>query len=138
MQKIKRRTFLKASVAAAVVSSVPLYSSFTDYKKAVEKEEVKKIPSICKGCTSYCGLLVSVKNDRVWKVEGHPIHLKSRGHICARGHGMAADIYNKNRAIAQDYAPEFFIINNNRFKLELYMSPASDSLTIKPTVVNKN
>ncbi len=97
MVKINRRTFLKASAAAAVVSSVPLYFSFHDYKKAAEKMEVKKIPTFCHGCTSYCGVIASVKNDRLWKVEAHPIHLKSRGHICARGHGMAAYLYSKDR-----------------------------------------
>jgi len=97
MRNMKRRTFLKASVAAAVVSTVPLTFSFNEYKKLAEAAPVKKVPTICKGCTSYCGLFASVKNDRVWKVEGNPIHLKSRGHLCARGHGMAADLYNTNR-----------------------------------------
>lgn len=97
MIKINRRTFLKASAAAVVVSSVPLYFSFSDYKKAVENVSIKKIPTFCHGCTSYCGINAYVKNDRLWKVEGHPIHLKSRGHICARGHGMAAYLYSKDR-----------------------------------------
>jgi len=97
MKKINRRTFLKASAAAAVVSSVPLYFSFNDYKKAAEEIEIKQIPTFCHGCTSYCGIIAHVKNDRLWKVEGHPIHLKSRGHICARAHGMAAYEYSKDR-----------------------------------------
>ncbi len=94
---MNRRTFLKASAAAAVVSSVPLYFNFKDYSKVLSEEPVKIVPNICKGCTNYCGMFVHVKNDRVWKVEGNPIHLKSGGHLCARGHGMAADIYGKGR-----------------------------------------
>jgi len=97
MRKMNRRTFLKASAAAAVVSSVPLYMSFNDYKQAAEDAPVKKIPSFCQGCTSYCGIIAHVKNDRLWKIEGHPIHLKSRGHLCARGHGMASYAYSKDR-----------------------------------------
>ena len=97
MRKINRRTFLKASAAAAVVSSVPLYFSFNDYKKAAEDAPVNKIPTFCQGCTSYCGIIASVKKDRLWKIEGHPIHLKSRGHLCARGHGMAAYEYSTDR-----------------------------------------
>ncbi|RSK26199.1 dehydrogenase [Bacillus sp. HMF5848] len=97
MKKFGRRTFLKATAAAAVVSSVPLYVSLDDYKKAASESPVKKIPTFCHGCTSYCGIIASVKNDRVWKVEGHPIHLKSRGKMCARGHGMAAYLYSKDR-----------------------------------------
>lgn len=97
MRKINRRTFLKASAAAAVVSSVPLYLSFNDYKNVAADAEQKKIPTFCHGCTSYCGIIATVKNDRVQRVEGHPIHLKSRGHMCARGHGMAAYEYSKDR-----------------------------------------
>lgn len=97
MIKMTRRTFLKASAAAAVVSSVPFYFSFNEYKKASESEPVEKIPSFCHGCTSYCGIIAHVKKGKVWKVEGHPIHLKSRGHLCARGHGMAAYEYSKDR-----------------------------------------
>ncbi len=97
MRQFNRRTFLKASAAAAVVSSVPLYVSFNNYKKAAEDATVHKIPSFCQGCTSYCGIIAHVKNDRLWKIEGHPIHLKSRGHLCARGHGMADYAYSKDR-----------------------------------------
>ncbi|GEL08668.1 respiratory selenite reductase catalytic subunit SrrA [Salisediminibacterium halotolerans] len=97
MPKMKRRSFLKASAVTAAAASVPLKMSFADYKEAAEEEEGYKIPTTCNGCSSMCGVYVHVKNDRVWRVEGHPVHLKSRGRICARGHGMAADMYNKGR-----------------------------------------
>lgn len=97
MTNLSRRTFLKASATVVAAGSVPAYFSFSDYKKAASEESVKKIPTFCHGCTSYCGIIAHVKNDRVWKVEGHPIHLKSSGRICARGHGMAAYLYSKDR-----------------------------------------
>lgn len=97
MKKFNRRTFLKGSAAAVVVSSIPFYFNFNDYKKAAEKETITQVPSFCQGCTSYCGLIAHVKNDRLWKIEGHPIHLKSRGHLCARGHGMAKYLYSPDR-----------------------------------------
>lgn len=97
MKSFTRRTFLKASAAATVASSVPIYFSFDSFKEAAAEEAVKTIPTFCHGCTSYCGIIAHVKNDRLWKVEGHPIHLKSNGRICARGHGVATYLYSKDR-----------------------------------------
>jgi thiosulfate reductase / polysulfide reductase chain A len=97
MMDMRRRTFLKASAATAVLSAVPLYFGFNDYKEVASEATVKKIATTCNGCASMCGLFAHIKNDRLWKIEGHPIHLKSRGRLCARGHGMAADLYGKGR-----------------------------------------
>ncbi|WNF35879.1 respiratory selenite reductase catalytic subunit SrrA [Bacillaceae bacterium IKA-2] len=97
MTKMRRRTFLKASAATAVLSAVPLYFNFNDYQKVASEAPINKIPTTCNGCASMCGLFAHIKNDRLWKIEGHPIHLKSRGRLCARGHGMASDLYGKGR-----------------------------------------
>lgn len=98
MTSLTRRTFLKASTAAlATIGTVPAYVSLEKFKKAAADEPVKRIPTYCHGCTSYCGIIAHVKNGRLWKVEGHPIHLKSSGHICARGHGVATYLYSKYR-----------------------------------------
>lgn len=97
MTKIKRRTFLKATAATIAATGAPLYLKFDDFKKVASEAPVTRIPTTCNGCSSMCGKYVSVKNDRVWRVEGHPVHLKSRGRLCARAHGMAADIYGKGR-----------------------------------------
>ncbi|WP_070119282.1 respiratory selenite reductase catalytic subunit SrrA [Bacillus marinisedimentorum] len=97
MRKMKRRTFLKAAAVTAAAGSVPAYFKFADYQQAAAEAPVKKIPTFCHGCTSYCGIIATVKNDRLWKVEGHPVHLKSSGRICARGHGMASYLYSKDR-----------------------------------------
>ena len=96
MQKISRRSFLKAT-AAAGVASASLKFSLSDFAKAAEDAPVEKRHTLCNGCSNLCGLFVHVKNGRVWKAEGNPIHLKNRGKICARGHGMVADIYNPDR-----------------------------------------
>lgn len=97
MTKMRRRTFLKASAATAVLSAVPLYFGFNDYQEVASEAPVKKIPTTCNGCSSMCGLFTHIKNDRLWKIEGHPVHLKSRGRLCARGHGLAASVYGKGR-----------------------------------------
>ncbi|AOM82387.1 respiratory selenite reductase catalytic subunit SrrA [Salisediminibacterium beveridgei] len=97
MAKLKRRTFLKASAATAAAAAVPFQMTMGDFKKAAAEGEDRTISSTCNGCASMCGIIAHVKNDRLWYVEGHPVHLKSGGRLCARGHGMAADIYGKGR-----------------------------------------
>ncbi|OEH85404.1 dehydrogenase [Desulfuribacillus stibiiarsenatis] len=97
MKKFNRRTFIKAAAASGVVGSVPMYLSLADHKKVASEEPLKKVWSQCNGCASMCSKAVYSKNNRLWKVEGHPLHLKSGGRLCARGHGMAADVYNTSR-----------------------------------------
>jgi len=97
MVKISRRTFLKASALAGLASSLPLMMNFGDFTKAAELSPVTRIPTMCNGCSSTCGKYVYIKNGRVWKVEGNPLDLKSSGRLCARGHGMAADVYGLGR-----------------------------------------
>lgn len=97
MAKMRRRTFLKATAATAALSAIPLYFNFDKYQEVSSNSPVKRIPTTCNGCASMCGLYAHIKNDRLWKIEGHPIHLKSRGRLCARGHGMASDLYGKDR-----------------------------------------
>ncbi|MCK8817020.1 respiratory selenite reductase catalytic subunit SrrA [Natroniella sulfidigena] len=96
MVKMTRRNFLKTA-AATGVASTSLKFSFNEYSKAAANAEVEKRHTLCNGCSNMCGLFVYVKNGRVVKAEGNPIHLKNKGKICARGHGMVADIYNPDR-----------------------------------------
>ncbi|MFZ5945504.1 MAG: respiratory selenite reductase catalytic subunit SrrA [Bacillota bacterium] len=97
MVNISRRTFLKASAAVGAAASLPLMSSFKDFAKASQDAPIVRIPTMCNGCSSTCGKYVYVKNGRVWKVEGNPINMKSTGKLCARAHGMAADVYGQGR-----------------------------------------
>lgn len=97
MPKISRRTFLKIAALTGAAGSMPVYLSKNKFIAASEDVPVEKIPTLCNGCSNMCGMFVHVKNGRVWKAEGHPIHLKSRGKLCARGHGTVADIYNPGR-----------------------------------------
>ncbi|SER82660.1 thiosulfate reductase / polysulfide reductase chain A [Salipaludibacillus aurantiacus] len=95
--KMKRRSFLKAGAVTAAAAAIPFKLSISDFKEAAENEDVKRIATTCNGCASMCGIYAYMKNGRLWRVEGHPVHLKSKGRLCARGHGMAADLYGKGR-----------------------------------------
>ncbi|MDO0822404.1 molybdopterin-dependent oxidoreductase [Desulfosporosinus nitroreducens] len=70
---------------------------FKAFAEDAKSGEVTRVPSLCNGCSSYCGVWAYVKNGRLWKVEGHEMHMKSRGNLCARGHGVAYNVYNPGR-----------------------------------------
>ena len=97
MLKMTRRGLLKSAAAVGMAGSIPLKFSMSDYSKAASEAGVEVKHTLCNGCSNKCGMFVHVKNGRVWRAEGHPIHLKNQGTICARGHGMVADIYNPDR-----------------------------------------
>ncbi|CAM3364106.1 molybdopterin-dependent oxidoreductase [Hydrogenibacillus schlegelii] len=102
-EKISRRTFLKATALAVGALSVGAVGtfSFETWKgkraEAERKDDIRVIPTLCAACSNYCGLNVYVKNGRVWRAVGLPQHPKSKGKICARGHGLLATPYLRQR-----------------------------------------
>lgn len=99
MQQISRRSFLKIAAATATVVALPpsLNMNFKAFAGEAMSGEVTRIPSLCNGCSSYCGVWAYVKNGRLWKVEGNETHMKSRGTLCARGHAVAYNVYDTGR-----------------------------------------
>lgn len=92
-----RRTFLKASAAAATAVGIQDAFSFGDWLKRAAAAPVTKVPSICETCSAACGMWVHVKNGRIWKVTGQKDHSQSRGQLCARGHAGIMLAYHKDR-----------------------------------------
>ncbi|NMA69007.1 MAG: respiratory selenite reductase catalytic subunit SrrA [Desulfitobacterium sp.] len=100
MRPISRRSFLKATAATATAAAIlpkALQMDFKVFAQEAQNNEVEKIPSLCNGCSSYCGVWAYVKNGRLWKIEGNKTHMKSQGHLCARAHGIAQNVYNPGR-----------------------------------------
>ena len=97
MSKMTRRTFLKTAAAAGAACSLPLAFDFTSFAQGSADTPVTKMPSTCNGCSTNCSMMVHVKNGRLWKLEGIPLAMKNEGKLCARAHGVAADVYNPNR-----------------------------------------
>lgn len=99
MQNLSRRSFLKIAAGTGVAAAVPLTLTmdFKVFAEDAKAGEVTRVPSLCNGCSSYCGVWAYVKNGRLWKVEGNDVHMKSRGNLCARGHGIASNVYDPGR-----------------------------------------
>jgi anaerobic selenocysteine-containing dehydrogenase len=49
---------------------------------------MRTVRSFCRVCTSVCGILVDVEDDRVVRVRGDRHHPLSRGYTCAKGRGL--------------------------------------------------
>ncbi len=97
MKTISRRTFLKAGAAVGAGLAAPLAFEFRSFVEGAAEAPVTKVPSTCNGCSTNCALFAYVKNGRLWKIEGIPVAMKNEGKLCARAHGVAADLYNPDR-----------------------------------------
>jgi len=97
-EKFTRRTFLKLTAGIAAAASLGTLSFRTWQKaQAVEKGDVRVVPTLCDGCGNHCGIYVETKNGRIWRVTGIPQHPKSKGKVCARGQGLIMTPYLRKR-----------------------------------------
>ncbi len=60
--------------------------------------------STCTGCQAACGLVVTVRDGRPTKLEGHPGHPLSRGGLCALGQAEIRGLYDAGRLQAPKLA----------------------------------
>ncbi len=59
----------------------------------------KKVPGMCQLCSTICGVIGYVKDDRLIKLEGNPNDPNSRGKLCARGHAGLNHQYHPERLL---------------------------------------
>ena len=94
--KMSRRTFLKGSaLTVGALSTGPL--SFRNWATTSSEAPLTRVPTICNGCGNRCALFASVKNERIWKIEGNREANGNQGALCPKGHGYLHDLYNPNR-----------------------------------------
>ena len=62
-------------------------------------KDVEKIPGMCQLCSTVCGIVGYVKDDRIIKIEGNPNDPNSRGRMCARGHAGLNHQYHPERLL---------------------------------------
>lgn len=88
--------FLKAAdigIPAAQVSGGLCPAAQTPERR----DEVVKLRTSCRACISNCGVIATVKNGRVVKLEGDPENRMSQGRMCAKGLSGIQALYNPNR-----------------------------------------
>jgi len=92
---VSRRQFLKIStslLAAAGLGSMFLASGGLGAAEAEslarnDGDGIRTIPTFCDICFWKCGAIASVRNGKLWKLEGNPLDPLCRGRLCPRGTG---------------------------------------------------
>jgi len=84
-----RRTFLQVAAAGTAVAAIPVgVRELANPPTAAAAETPgleKVVTSICEMCTSFCPILVRVRDGKVVRIEGNPKEKSTQGAICARG-----------------------------------------------------
>lgn len=101
MSEMKRREFLKtsiaASAAAAIGMSLPEESKGQMLEHVGEKEGWKWDKSVCRFCGVGCGIMMATKDGRVVAVKGDPEAPVNKGLNCIKGYFNAKILYGKDR-----------------------------------------
>ncbi|MFN2238876.1 MAG: molybdopterin-dependent oxidoreductase [Thermoanaerobaculia bacterium] len=96
---ITRRGFL--GTAAAGVATATALPAFADPRKHSPawrgSERVSEIATTCEMCFWRCGVLASIANGKVIRVEGNPEHPQNQGRLCARGNAGTGLLYDPDR-----------------------------------------
>jgi len=96
--KVTRRGFLKGTAAGlGVLALSHELLDFKNWTHAMTEAPVTTFPTFCNGCGNRCGIIASVKNGRLWKIEGNPEANGNLGVVCPKGHGYLHDLYNPHR-----------------------------------------
>lgn len=88
MSALSRRRFLKISAAtlgAAAASGRIARAASGATSGAVRG--IQRIPTYCDICFWKCNAIASVRDGKLWKIEGNPNDPLSRGRLCPRGTG---------------------------------------------------
>ncbi|WP_417912094.1 molybdopterin-containing oxidoreductase family protein [Candidatus Electronema sp. TJ] len=93
-----RRNFLKyaaMSAGGAAIADTPFFSARA--RAEAEGGDVKYVPTSCEMCFWKCGAIAKVKDGKVVKLEGNPLHPQSLGKLCARGQAGIGQLYDPDR-----------------------------------------
>ena len=97
---ISRRGFVKLAAfgtAAAAMAANATPNLLAAEPAASEEGEVKKLRTLCRACLNNCGMIATVKDGKVVKLEGDPDDPINKGGVCAKGLAGIQALYNPNR-----------------------------------------
>jgi len=98
MMNISRRRFLKISAAtiAAAEALNGTVRTLAGTRKAAPSG-LRTVPTFCDVCFWKCGAIATVRDGRLWKIEGNPLDPLSRGRLCPRGTGGIGAHFDPDR-----------------------------------------
>ena len=91
--------FLKATDIAVNASALDGCVGLSEQREVKQEnaDSIRKVRTTCRACISNCGVIATVKNGRVVKLEGDPKNKMSKGRMCAKGLSGIQALYNPNR-----------------------------------------
>lgn len=88
MNQLSRRRFLKIG-AGTIVAGAGMREAahLVAPAQAAAQAAVRTVPTFCNLCFWQCGAIASVRDGKLWKIEGNPLDPLSHGRLCPRGTG---------------------------------------------------
>jgi thiosulfate reductase/polysulfide reductase chain A len=102
MDPLSRRRFLKISSAAVglAASGGALATATRTFRAGAggaAERGIRTVPTICDICFWKCSAIATVRDGRLWKIEGNPDDPLSRGRLCPRGTGGIGAHFDPDR-----------------------------------------
>jgi len=104
MPHLSRRRFLKITTGAAGVAAgaglapkLPAWLADTGVGAPGQDDRIDRVATFCDVCFWKCNAVASLKNGRLWKIEGNPDDPLSRGRLCPRGTGGIGAHFDRDR-----------------------------------------
>jgi thiosulfate reductase/polysulfide reductase chain A len=102
MDALSRRRFLKISSAAAGLAAsggalAAAARALGGSPKSGAEPGVRRVPTFCDLCFWKCNAIATVRDGRLWKIEGNPDDPLSRGRLCPRGTGGIGAHFDPDR-----------------------------------------
>ena len=99
MPTLSRRRFLQIGSGAAGLAAAG--SAGPDLAQLLAQpatsDEIRQVPTFCDLCFWKCSAIATIRNGRLWKIEGNPEDPLSRGRLCPRGTGGVGAHYDPDR-----------------------------------------
>lgn len=98
MNNLSRRRFLKitAGAMAAAGAFEGTHRVLAGPGKLAQKG-LRTTPTFCDLCFWKCGAIATVRDGKLWKIEGNPLDPLSRGRLCPRGTGGVGAHFDPDR-----------------------------------------
>ena len=97
--KVSRRRFLQISAATfgAATGGTLIAGAANGSAEAPQEKGIRTVATTCDVCFWKCGAIATVRDGKLWKIEGNPDDPLSRGRLCTRGTGGIGAHYDPDR-----------------------------------------
>ena len=98
-KKLKGEAYPEGTEKTPGVCQLPGPNAKRNWPDKNKYADTKQVPGMCQLCSTICGIIGHVKNDRLIKIEGNPKDPNSRGRLCARGQAGLNHQYHPERLL---------------------------------------